>query len=136
MKIRLALLVVAVLSLAACASPVPQRAARLKPENSCQGIYIAGETSIALSTGYHCRIKPGTRWLLVGNLDQGQVYRPLDQVLNVEGQHVDEAYLVVSSGKIIGFYLPARGAFAPAADPVELVAAQPLAQSHNPPCAK
>lgn len=136
MNIRLVILACTVLSLVACASPVPQHATRLKPEKSCRGLYIAQEASVELPTGYRCKIKAGTRWVLVGEVDQGEVYKPLDQVVNVVGRHADEAYLVVSSGSIVGFYLPARSTFAPAAHPLDLVAAQPLTPSQGAPCAK
>ena len=44
---------------------------------------------------------------------QGEVYKSRDQVLTVEGYHVHEAYLVVASDELMGFYLPVEHNFAP-----------------------
>lgn len=54
----------------------------------------------------------GSRWRAVGALAQGTVYRPLNNVVLLEGQRVDEAWPVVSGGRLQGFFLPAEARFA------------------------
>jgi hypothetical protein len=76
--------------------------------------------SVTPSTGYTRIIKAGSTWRLVGSLPQGDVYRPVGDVFTVEGANVHEAYLVVAQGRVVGFYLPGEGAFAPLPDKVLL----------------
>jgi hypothetical protein len=76
--------------------------------------------SLTPSTGYARVIRAGSTWRLVGSLPQGEVYRPVGDVFTVEGAHVHEAYLVVVQGRVVGFYLPGEGAFAPLPDRVLL----------------
>lgn len=76
--------------------------------------------SVTPSTGYTRVIKAGSTWRLVGSLPQGDVYRPVGDVFTVEGANVHEAYLVVTQGRVVGFYLPGEVAFAPLPDQVLL----------------
>jgi hypothetical protein len=106
-------LVVATLALlAACAPKVVSQATSFTPESG-KSFRLSQEASIALSTGYSTKPKPGTSWELVGRVPDGEVYRTRDQIVTVEGEHIHEAYLVVSDGTLVGFYLPVERAFAP-----------------------
>ena len=53
-----------------------------------------------------------------GDISQGQVLKPLDTVLTVEGTNVREAYAVVHNGSWVGFWLPVERAFSPLRTPV------------------
>lgn len=62
----------------------------------------------------------GSRWRRVGALVQGDVYRPLGEPLRVGKRGGSDAYLVASSGKLLGFYLPSGSMFMPLNKPVVL----------------
>jgi hypothetical protein len=70
--------------------------------------------------GYERTLLKGTRWDLIGMIPEGEVYKPKDQVLTVECSHVYEAFLVVSDGALIGFYLPVEKGFVPIAPTIKL----------------
>ena len=75
---------------------------------------------VQLPTGYTRTLRAGSVWRLAGILPQGEVYRPVGDVFTVEGAHIHEAYLVVKSDTLVGFYLPAERAFSPVAKPIPL----------------
>lgn len=68
---------------------------------------------IKLSTGYDRTLRRGTVWLNVGSVAAGDVYRPRDTVFSLEGTNVHEAYLVLSDGRLVGYFLPAENSFVP-----------------------
>jgi len=68
---------------------------------------------ITLDSGYTRALRRGSRWQSVGRLPQGEVYKPIDSVLTVEGANVHEAYIVVEGKRLVGFYLPVENAFTP-----------------------
>jgi hypothetical protein len=109
------------LLLAACAAQVPVREARLQPLVAAATEFsVAVETELVLPTGYRRKLVPGTRWLSVGSLPEGTVYRPVDTVFSIEGRHVHEAYLVIQAGSLRGFYLPGESRYSPLSSPVNL----------------
>lgn len=69
------------------------------------------EVKVNLPSGYSRLLKKGTIWDFVGTTSQGDVYKSKDQVLTVEASNIHEAYIVVSSGKLVGFYLPVERSF-------------------------
>lgn len=71
------------------------------------------EENIDLGTGYSRVIKAGTKWDYVGTTESGDVYNTKDQILTVEASNIHEAYIVISSGKLVGFYLPVEKTFSP-----------------------
>ncbi|SCK49853.1 hypothetical protein VAR608DRAFT_4980 [Variovorax sp. HW608] len=81
---------------------------------------LPSDVSIRLATGYSRSLPAGSQWRPIGQLLQGQVYRPLDSVFTIEGRQVHEAYLVVRADVLTGFYLPAEGRFSPLDPPVQL----------------
>jgi hypothetical protein len=113
----LRLLLLALLSsnllLAGCAAPVKQKPAVLKPAEAPRQVRVLDNTEVRLSTGYTTTIRAKTTWAFIGTIEQGDVYKPRDQVLTVEGYDVHEAYLVVSGDDLVGFYLPVEHNFAP-----------------------
>ena len=66
-----------------------------------------------LSDGQAFRLEDASQWRRVGALVQGDVYRPLGAPVALGKRARSEAYLVASSGRLIGFYLPAAGMFLP-----------------------
>lgn len=61
-----------------------------------------------------------SQWRRVGALPQGDVYRSQSGLFTVQTRRQGEAYVVATSGKLVGFYLPGEGAFMPLARPVTL----------------
>lgn len=81
---------------------------------------IAQDASVELDTGYTRSLKAGTQWIQAGTVSQGGVYKPYKDVFTLEGAHIHEAYLVVSEGQLVGFYLPVEGAYSPLTRKVRL----------------
>jgi hypothetical protein len=76
--------------------------------------------------GYSRTLRKGTRWVAVGHLEQGDVYRSRDQSLTVECSNVYEAYPVIAADRLVGFYLPVEKAFSPLKQAIQLsVSRQP-----------
>lgn len=105
------------LTLSGCAFNVvhvEQVPAVLDPTASCAApFHLAENLSVRPSGGYERTLKKQTRWYCVGQIPQGYVYQTRDQVLTIEASHVYEARLVVSSGRLVGFYLQVEHTFSP-----------------------
>jgi hypothetical protein len=78
------------------------------------------EVNVSLGTGYNRKLKQGTMWRYVGTILYGDVFKTNDQILTVEGSNIYEAYIVVLSGKLVGFFLPVDHSFSPLSEPKEL----------------
>jgi len=78
------------------------------------------EVTVSLGTGYARSLKAKTKWDCVGKISYGDVFRTKDQVLTVEASNIHEAYIVISSGKLVGFYLPVENTFSPLGNPTVL----------------
>jgi hypothetical protein len=100
-----------VLLLGGCA--VQQTATQITLEASGQAAeyVLAAPVELKLNTGYQRSLKQGSRWLRVGRVPQGEVYKPYMDVFTVEGAHIHEAYLVVDGSQLVGFYLPAERSY-------------------------
>jgi hypothetical protein len=85
-----------------------------------QEIRLQTAAAFRMAVGPGSVLPAGSRWRAVGSLAQGTVYRPLNQVVLLEGQRVDEAWPVVQSGRLQGFFLPAEARFAPVRHAVPL----------------
>lgn len=83
-------------------------------------VRIAQSTVVASSAGRRRELDAGSRWQAVGRIAQGVVYQRVGSVFAVQARDVHEAYLVVSEGRLQGFYLPAERAFSPANPPIPL----------------
>ena len=75
---------------------------------------------MTLPTGYGRQLRGGTNWKYVGKLKFGEVFKTDDQVLTVEGSNIYEAYIVTSSNKLVGFYLPVEQSYVPLGEPAQL----------------
>ncbi|NTU42197.1 MAG: hypothetical protein HGA78_03930 [Nitrospirales bacterium] len=78
------------------------------------------EVTVTLDTGYSRELKRGARWVCVGAIAEGDVYKTNDQVLTVEGSNIHEAYIVLKSQNLVGFYLPVERTFSPLSNPIEI----------------
>jgi hypothetical protein len=95
-----------------CATVVKQQVA-LQPVESAEILSVNHTITIRLDTGINRTIKAGSKWKYTGNVNSGKVYKPVDDVFSIEGTQQYEAYLVISGGRIVGFYLPASSNFSP-----------------------
>jgi hypothetical protein len=91
-----------------------------KGTSNLKSFSLGKEIQITLDTGYNRTLKNGVIWNYVGLIPPGEVFKTNDQILTVEGSNIFEAYIVVSSGKLIGFYLPVEKAFSSISVPIEL----------------
>jgi hypothetical protein len=98
---------------AGCAHEVVRQPATLAAAPSSEVVEVQQEVEIALDSGYSRRLMRSSRWTQAGTLPQGQAYKSVGGVFTVEGAHVHEAWLVVSGGELVGFYLPVEKAFVP-----------------------
>ncbi|HLQ02899.1 MAG TPA: hypothetical protein VK143_11445 [Burkholderiales bacterium] len=113
---RLFFAIWAVSCLTACAPELYRTVVEFRPlsEQTPKNVFRVREpVNIKLDSGYTREIKAGSTWRFVGTVPQGRVFRPVDDVFTVEGANVHEAYLVLDSGRLVGFYLPVEGAFSP-----------------------
>ena len=69
---------------------------------------------------YRRTLRQDTKWDLVGTISEGEVYKSRDQVMTVECSNIHEAYLVISEGSLVGFYLPVEKGFVKISDSIKL----------------
>ena len=81
---------------------------------------LLDEVNISLYGGYSRKLKKGTIWHYVGTISYGDIFKTDDQILTVEASNIYEAYIVITSSKIVGFYLPVEKTFSPVSNPKEL----------------
>ncbi|WP_374581490.1 hypothetical protein [Pseudoduganella sp.] len=96
-----------------CGCAVVHQPTSMTPVAAESRLTLAVAVPLRLETGYERTLMQGSQWTRVGQVPQGDVLRPYKHVLTVEGSHIHEAWLVVKDGKLVGFYLPAEGAFSP-----------------------
>jgi hypothetical protein len=110
---------------AGCATDVKRQPVELNPAvaEQAQRWLLRQDVQVKLDSGYTRTIRANTEFVTAGRIGQGLVLRPAGTVLTVEGAHVHEAYAVVQSDRIVGFYLPVERAFSslPQAAPFPLV---------------
>lgn len=78
------------------------------------------QVSVNLGTFYNSTLKAKTKWDYMGTIPYGAVFKSREEILTVKNDKIYEAYIVVSSGKLVGFYLPLENSFSPLNDPVVL----------------
>lgn len=98
---------------------IPTRLKADLPEKS--SFTLEKEAPVDLDTGYSRILKKGTRWVSVGAISQGDVFKTCDQILTVEGSNIHEAYIVMNSSTLVGFYLPVEKTYSPLKNSVELM---------------
>ncbi|MFP3754400.1 hypothetical protein [Cupriavidus sp. SIMBA_020] len=111
------------LGLAACAPMIPASPAHLvlsQPSTATNRIQFQSEVSIKLDTGYTRTLRDKSIWSRIGQVPQGDVYRPVGTVFTIEGRQVHEAYLVVKDRQLVGFYLPGEDQYSPLSTAVPL----------------
>jgi len=69
--------------------------------------------NIVLDTGYERTLNKGSHWQLAGTIVEGKVYKPIDGEFTIQGREPVSAYIVVSNGQLVGFFLPVEDSFSP-----------------------
>ena len=64
-----------------------------------------------LPCGYKRKLKENSEWIMVGSIEAGDVYKPLNQCFTIECSNVFEAYLVMKNDELNGFYLPVEDGY-------------------------
>jgi len=96
-------------SLAACSGVKPDEpvaSINMQPEAIGKELIMQANQTVPVSAMYQRTLKQSTRWRYAGSLPQGEIFRPINTVFTVEGMNVQEAYLVVNAGQLVGYYLP------------------------------
>lgn len=81
---------------------------------------LGKEVKARLGTGFPTILRFGTVWRRVGEIEAGAVYFTEDQIVKVEASNIHEARIVVSGGRLVGFYLPVEKTYAPLGEPLTL----------------
>jgi hypothetical protein len=118
---------VAALLIQGCATEVkrtPIAFTSLPSTDSAAIVTVLKDVEVVPATGYPRTIRGGSQWRLVGGTPRGDVYRPVSGVLTVESAQVHEAGLVISGGKLVGFYMLVEKAFVPLDPPADLQLSQ------------
>lgn len=120
---RIPLITIMLLASVGCASIVKEKV-KYQPAENVETVQTTRTILLAFDSGHGHIIDANSTWQYVGNISnkklaEGKVYKPINDVLSIEGTQRYEAYLVVTNGKIIGFYLPASSNFSPLKKQVE-----------------
>jgi hypothetical protein len=103
-----------------CAAEVVRHPSALTPVAAPARFVLTERTEFRLDSGYTRTIAAGTKLVEAGTIEQGRVLKPIATGLTVEGRYMHEAYPVVRSGRLVGFYLPVEKAFSPLSNPIPL----------------
>lgn len=97
--------------LIACSATQIKLDSELIPSNSASVFELANGVSIQASNSRASVLNAGTKWVEVGTIEQGVVYRTKDQVVIVNSFNVHEGYIVVRESQVVGYYLPVEKTF-------------------------
>jgi hypothetical protein len=116
------LLIAATLVLTACAavSHSPASVIPMTQSKPTAPVNLSKSLDIKFDTGYSRQVKQDSQWVHIGRIEQGDVYKPHQDVFTLEGAHIHEAYWVVKNGLLIGFYLPFEQGFSLLKQPVSV----------------
>lgn len=109
------------LALSACGSSGPQTVGMVRADvsESAYVIQLSRAVSGALPDKTAVNLPASSRWVRMGALPQGDVYRAADGPFSLPGRR-GEAGFVASSGKVLGVYLPGERLYLPLSRPVAL----------------
>lgn len=113
---------VCALVLGACMSVSPQKVSMVPVASAdrVSVIQLSRMVNAVLPNESVATLPASSRWQRIGALPQGDVYRPLSGLFTIQTPRPGEAYIVASSGKLVGFYLPGEAAYLPLSRPVAL----------------
>jgi hypothetical protein len=88
----------------------------------CQTFILREELVLNnLPCGYKRTLKENSEWAMVGSIESGDVYKPLNQCLTIECSNVFEAYLVLNGHNIKGFYFPVEDGYMALKKPIQII---------------
>jgi hypothetical protein len=101
--------------LAGMACTVSRTAANFQPATraSTDELHLRKLASFRIELGHVRELPAGSRWRAVGSVAQGTVYRAVNSVFVLQSRQAGEAYPVVQSGRLQGFFLPGEVSFSP-----------------------
>jgi len=107
------------LFLNSCAGHVKQVPTQIEPAPIIKSSFLlVKEVNYFLYS--RSQLKSGTKWDFVNTITQGDVFKSKDQIVTLEATNIFEVYIVISSNKLVGFYLPVEKTFSPLDDSQEL----------------
>jgi UPF0288 family protein (methanogenesis marker protein 3) len=89
-----------------CAAEVVRTPEQLTVSAQAVQIELTKLATIDMGPGNEKKLFTGSRWQSIGNIKQGEVFKPVGTVFSIQGANSHEAYLVLSEKKLVGFYLP------------------------------
>ena len=100
--------------------PTPTEIVRCK--NDCVSFTVSEEIVLDnVFCRYDRTIEKGSKWVHIGDIPEGPVYKPMNTFLTIECSNVFEGYLVLNNKSIKGFYLPVEKGYVPIKKPVILL---------------
>ncbi len=105
-----------------CASEIvktPAKFSAIEPDKM-KLIQIQKDTKVSSSSGYTKVIKGGSIWKLIGEIEEGNVYKIMNDIFIVEGAHIHEANIVIKDQILVGYYIPVLEKFSKAPEPTVL----------------
>jgi UPF0288 family protein (methanogenesis marker protein 3) len=118
-RLTLSFLFIATLILG-CAAEVVRTPEQLTVNNQAAQIELTKLVTIELSPGNEKKLFTGSRWMNIGNVKQGEVFKPVGTVFSIQGANSHEAYLVIAEQKLVGFYLPGDRAWTAIKAPIAI----------------
>jgi len=98
--------IVALALLTACSA---QQINTLTPLNTTTSstlpMVLIDDVTLKAKNAKATNLRAGTRWLRVGSIEQGDVYKTNDQVVIVNSFDVHEASIVIDEDIIVGYFL-------------------------------
>ncbi|WMD22559.1 hypothetical protein RAS12_09325 [Achromobacter seleniivolatilans] len=90
------------------------------PADPVYTIQLSRAVIAALPNDTSVTLPAASQWRRVGALPQGDVYRSTGGLFTIQTRRQGEAYIVASSGKLLGFYMVGESAYMPLVRPVAL----------------
>jgi hypothetical protein len=103
-----------------CAAEVVRTPEQLTVSTQLAQIELTKLATIEMGPGNEKKLFTGSRWQSVGNIKQGEVFKPVGTIFSIQGANSHEAYLVLADKKIVGFYLPGDRAWSALSVPITL----------------
>ena len=107
-------LLIVLLVVAGCASEVPRSPSpfsQMSAQSPVHVIQLESDIVIDVGTGYSRMLPRGTVLKRTGTVTEGDVYKPINYTLTLEGANIHEVHLVLKDLEVMGFYMPVEKAF-------------------------
>ena len=96
-----------VIGLAACSAKQIKLEARLATDSDSGSVFLLQDKlTVSAPSVRATKLRAKTRWIKIGSISQGNVFRSKDQVVVLNSFNVHEGYIVVKNKRVVGYYLP------------------------------